>query len=739
MSLASILIIAPQAFVLTSPDQIRLKAPVKTWDEGIPLGNGFIGALLWGEGRQLNVSLDCGRLWDERLPEVIERPDWTYAQLREWKRQNNYSKIHEYFDIPYDTVPYPTKLPAGRLELKLPEGWTSDEFSLDMKKGAAEVRFNRGSISALTPANKKVFLIDLPEGSSVELKRPESLNLLNYSRPQAGREGKIHWFTQQGAKGFSWTIAYSVEEAETSQILAATIVDSQESKDTVAEAKKRLSFSADWKPIVKDHTDWWSKWWERSSVAVPDERIQWQYNLAKYYYGAASRRGGKPIPLQGLWTADAGTLPPWKGDYHNDLNTQTTYLAYHTAGLNEAGECWLDYNWKLLPAYRSFASKFYGQEGAAVPGVMTLAGQPRGGWAQYSLSPTMGAWVAQSFHRHWRFTADRRFLKDRAYPFCAEIAECLRGLLERGSDGKWRLPLSTSPEIHDNSPESWLEPNSNFDNALLMLLFRACAEMADELGKPGEARKWRAISEELPDLLVDESGALMFANGEPMQESHRHHSHLMAIHPLELLSIESAADRRTIRTSLNATLAHGTQAWVGYSFAWMSCMLSRAGEEERALTMLEDYARAFVLRNGFHANGDQIGAGLSGFTYRPVTLEGNFLAMEAVHDMLLQSWGGRVRLFPAVSEKWPDASFDQLRAEGGFVVSAERKAGETVSGTMRATVDGELCLDARGLEQVEWKGGKPALSRGLWVLEMKRGQTLSFVRVQGNSDAKPRD
>ena len=83
--------------------------------------------------------------------------------------------------------------------------------------------------------------------------------------------------------------------------------------------------------------------------------------------------------------------------------------------------------------------------------------------------------------------------------------------------------------------------------------------------------------------------------------------------------------------------------------------LARAGRAEQALSYLVDYERAFILRNGFHANGDQIGAGLSRFRYRPFTLEGNFLAMQAVHEMLLQSWGGRVRVFPAVPKTWAEA------------------------------------------------------------------------------------
>ena len=117
-----------------------------------------------------------------------------------------------------------------------------------------------------------------------------------------------------------------------------------------------------------------------------------------------------------------------------------------------------------------------------VPGVMALDGKPMGVWYQYSLSPTMGAWVAQSFYWHWRYTMDPQFLKERAYPYCSGIAEALVGLMKPDKNGKLKLALSSSPEIHNNFQQAWLTPNSNFDLALIRWIFGANAEMADALG-----------------------------------------------------------------------------------------------------------------------------------------------------------------------------------------------------------------------------------------------------------------
>jgi alpha-L-fucosidase 2 len=130
----------------------------------------------------------------------------------------------------------------------------------------------------------------------------------------------------------------------------------------------------------------------------------------------------------------------------------------------------------------------------------------------------------------------------------------------------------------------------------------------------------------------------------------------------------------------------------------MSALRARVGDAEEALRLLEIYAKAFILRNGFHANGDQTKSGYSNFTYRPFTLEGNFLAMHAVHEMLLQSWSATpgqrdtqvIRLFPATSARWQDASFDDLRAEGGYLVSARREGGATTWFRIEASRAGTL-------------------------------------------------
>ena len=266
--------------------------------------------------------------------------------------------------------------------------------------------------------------------------------------------------------------------------------------DPLALARSRLAaaIESSYTVAIEPHVAWWANFWSQSRVHVPERDIQRQYDLVRYFYGAASRQSAPPMPLQGVWTADAGSLPPWKGDYHNDLNTQMSYMGYQAAGHFDEGRAFLDFNAKLLPRYRRFAHEFFGTPGANVPGVMSIAGDPLCGWGQYSLSPTAGAWVAHLFYLHWRYTGDDHYLREIAYPWCREVGTCLRALLQKDSRGTLRLPLSSSPEIYDNSLKAWLPPNSNYDLFCMRMLFLALSEMAGGVGDSMEANQWMELA-----------------------------------------------------------------------------------------------------------------------------------------------------------------------------------------------------------------------------------------------------
>jgi alpha-L-fucosidase 2 len=742
-----------QAAVIPPADHnLVLAAPIATWDEAVPLGNGLLGGLLWGEKNTLRLSLDRGDLWDERP--ASEKEWWkkhTYPMGKQLVDQKKFDTLNGLWDSPGAGVT-PTKLPGGRLEITLDATQQIKTFELNLATAEGVARFTDGTrLDAFFSAAEPVALFHIPgpEPKSIQLLSPMdvlrrrggggSVGGLGYPAAKPGAEGGAKWYVQQAADGLVYCVCTESRRVGNETLVAVTIASTNDGADPLVLARKRCSsaLAQGYATMLKPHVDWWRTFWLQSSVSVPEPAIQRHYVLCRYLYGAASRRGAPPMPLQGVWTADCGELPPWKGDYHNDLNTQMTYIAYHEAGSFDEGASYLDFLWQRKPFFEKFARDFYGTPGLACPGTMSLAGQPLGGWGQYSLSPTMSAWGAHLFYLHWRYTVDDAFLRDRAYPWCSGVGECMLALLKPDAGGVLKLPLSSSPEVYDGTGRAWLQPNSNYDLMCLRMLFLSLKEMADAYGKPVDASKWATAATALGDFHADDSGVLLLDAKTPLPYSHRHLSNIIGIYPFNLMTCEgSETDRQRIRASLAQWDTLGTRYWCGYSFSWMSCLRARIGDAESALRNMDIFVKAFILRNGFHANGDQTKSRYSEYVYRPFTLEGNFLAMQAVQEMLLQSWSptpGRrdtevIRIFPATPWLWHDVSFTDLRAEGGYRVSAKRENNATTWFRIVAGKNGIVRIrDNFGGRTPHWNAADVKKAGDNYEVTLKSGQSLEAI------------
>lgn len=293
-----------------------------------------------------------------------------------------------------------------------------------------------------------------------------------------------------------------------------------------------------------------------------------------------------------------------------------------------------------------------------------------GGWSQYALSPTMSIWSAQSFDEYYLYTGDENFLRERAYPFFYEIGEAILGILEE-RNGKLYLPLSSSPEIHDDTSSAYLKPNSNFDLALLRYLFKTLEKYCRILQKDGG--RYAIILEKLDDIAVDETENVVMLNAEErLAVSHRHFSHLMCLYPLYLIDYDTEEHKTLYRNTLLDIERLGMGYWVGFSYAMCAQIYAMAEMGNAAYEKCRQFCDGFVADNGFHLNGDFRQKGYSTFHYRPFTLESSFGFCDALQEMLLQEHQGYIRLFPAVPDEWRKrgVSFDRLRSYGGVLVSA---------------------------------------------------------------------
>ena len=683
-----------------------------TWDEGIPLGNATLGALVWQKDGKLRFSLDRSDLWDLRPMENLNFKEFDFKWVYNQWTSNTYKNVQDKYDAPYDNSPAPSKIPGGALEFDISGLGEIKNVKLDLATATCIVEWKNGTIlktfvhatepigyyqfeNLETPIRPTIVpppYFDAKESTVVDPVSGQDLRRLGYKEGTVLNNDNSITYDQTGWDEFKFQV-YTKWEDRSDSLVGSWSISSQKTKDeTVTPATEivEVSFLKNFGDTMETHSSWWHGFWNRSSVSIPDIILQNQWYMEMYKLGSAARQGAAPISLQSVWTADNGKLPPWKGDFHHDLNTQLSYWPTYSGNHLDLEQGFIDWLIEYKPTFKKYTRQFYGTNGLNVPGVTTLTGEPMGGWIQYSFGPTVGAWLGQHFYWHWRYSMDRDFLKEQAYPWITEVAIHFNELSVVGEDGKRKLPLSSSPEIHNNSREAWFGEMTNFDLSLVKWTYLHAAELALELGLKEEALKWKNDLKAWPDYAVDDSG-LMFSPNLPYQESHRHFSHLMAIHPLGLIDpANGEEDIEVIQKTIENLEAIGSSQWTGYSFSWLGNIKARALDGEGAAKALKDFATSFVLSNSFHANGDQSGTGKSNFTYRPFTLEGNFAFAAGIHEMLIQSHTGVVKIFPAIPNNWKNVAFDQLRTEGAFLVSAEMKSAEVHKVEIKSLKGGTL-------------------------------------------------
>jgi len=203
---------------------------------------------------------------------------------------------------------------------------------------------------------------------------------------------------------------------------------------------------------------------------------------------------------------------------------------------------------------------------------------------------------------------------------------------------------------------------------------------------------YQKVAAEFEPYALSSKNELMFAKGHAYESSHRHFSHAMAIFPLGLYQWKNEADKPVMKATIDLLDKVGPANWCGYSYSWLGNLKARVQDGEGAQKALQIFAKAFCAGNSFHLNGDQTKEGYSTFTYRPFTLEGNFAFASGIQEMLVQSYQGYVQIFPAVPQGWKNISFEKLRTEGAFIVSAKKENGQIKTVTISAEKDGVLLL-----------------------------------------------
>ena len=708
---------------------------ITSWDEGIPLGNGDIGCLIWGKADALRFSVDKNDLWDcSSHPEA--GGEYTFANLKRLYEEKNSAEIGRIFDEPYNR-PVPTKLPAGKIIINLN---TSAEVSSTLTLENAEAEITAGSVrlQSFVCADSPVGFIKInTESACVSIENPaygklsengeataddskasitQSLENLHYEdaeKTEYTENGVTYkYFTQKIADEKCYGLFSASEQKGGETLVVYTVYIGKSADEITAESEALLKAALEngYEKSFEKHLEYWRSFWSKSFVKLNDETLENNWYMGNYLLGSCSRKGKFPMPLQGVWTADNGELPPWKGDYHHDLNTELCYSSYLKANRIDEGSCFVDYLISQQKQGKGFAKNFFGADGLCLPGVTDIDGNPLGGWAMYSLSPSNTGWLCKEIYDYCIYTDDLRFIKENAYPFISAYGDFLLSFMSENEDGKLVFSLSSSPEIHDNTMKAFLTPNSTYDLALVKNTFENLCALSRLADSEKDTEKWKAALDKLDDFPLEKDGGLMISRDEAFTESHRHFSHLMPIYPLKMLSYDDDNEWKVIDASIKKLEKLGTDYYCGYSFAWLSQLYVIQKNNEKAAETLKTFWNYFCLPNGFHCNGDYLDKGYSNFKYRPFTLEGNFLAVSALQEMLLFDENGKTELCRAVPDNMQNFAF-KLRSENGALITAEIENGAPEKIQIEALRDCDFLLLYKGksIERIRLKKGMKKL------------------------------
>ena len=717
---------------------VHRRAP-REWHDGFPLGNGAIGAMLWGGGNPLCITLDKADLWDLRSADAYqEHPDFSFAGLRRLVAEKRFDEAFEIFEARQlrDNPVGPTKISIGRAELSLGEV-SAYECRLELATATVEGRLQTTSgehqLLAFVQRQRNVVCLRLsspPAAASLYLvplaEMNNALAPLGHPPPQVEDEGPLRVLCQSIPDGPGYALVWNPRGPD--HFLAV------ESAPTLAAARQRAL--ATWHSAAEagldrlhaEHVQAWQEFWGVSAVYLPEERIEFLWYLGLYLLASAVRRGELPPGLQGLWAMD-GVLPPWRGEYAADMNLQETFWPALAAGHIDLLDSWCDLMRECLPLVQGFTRRFFGTEGTFWP----CSFGPRLAlircWYTVMYGWSHSGWLAWLVWQRWRYSLDLSWLAGTGYPLVSEIFRFYRANLQLEADGCLHVPLSTSPEYRDNTPGAWCK-DPNIDLALIRRCCDWVVEMETALGRSDLSAAAVQVRQTLAPYALTAGKALCLWPGQPLDEPHRHPSHLMAIHPAMDLTIEGDDEaRQVIDASLAQYFSLGQHQWGGHTYAQMASFGAVIGRGEFAYDCLLHFAEYWIGPNGLHFNRDVRCTGTTLYcgSARAFTMEANCGSAAGINDMLVQGWGDVVRVFPALPSHWRDAAFCDLLTEGAFRVSAMRRESRTVWVRIRAGVGRTLRLrDPFGADPVSVSGGELRRAGGLFVGELAAGQEVAL-------------
>ncbi|WP_137401705.1 glycoside hydrolase family 95 protein [Echinicola rosea] len=730
--------------------------PASNWNEALPLGNGRLGAMVFGAPAMERLQLNEETIWagspnsnahtkaKEAIPyvqQLIFEGDYQAAQELADERimsQTNDGMPYETFGNVYISFPGHQGYEDYYRDLNLEEATSTVSYSVDGVQYKREVlsAFEDDVIMVRLTADRpgsitcNVQMTSPHDNADVRI-REDQLTLSGVSQTHDHQRGGVKFQGRIKAKNKGGEMVtkdglISVAGADEVTLYISIATNFKNYKDLSVEYEKKAaeilnaSFQKDFDAIKSAHIAYYQQFYDRVAIDLgsteaaekpTDQRIQQfaevndpqlaalYFQFARYLLISCSQPGGQPSNLQGIW--NDMLFPPWESKYTVNINAEMNYWPAELTNLSEMHEPFLQMVREVSETGRETAKMMYGARGWVLhhnTDIWRITGPID--YAASGMWPSGGAWLTQHLWERYLYSGDEDFLKE-AYPIMKGAAQFFLDVLIEEPEHGWLVVSPSSSPENSHVHGATIAAGVTMDNQLMFDLFSNLIRSSEILGQDEAfADTLKATRKRLAPMQVGQYGQLQewMHDWDDPADKHRHVSHLYGVFPSNQISPFRTPELfDAARTSL---MFRGDPS-TGWSMGWKVNLWARFLDGDHAYKLLQNQLSLVTPSTrggGTYANMFD--------AHPPFQIDGNFGCAAGIAEMLMQSQEGAIHLLPALPNVWDKGSIEGLRARGGFeIVGLTWKDNKVDKVVIKSTLGGNLRLragnklKAKGLEE----------------------------------------